>query len=184
VVSGREDGVSAEASIRYYVATSNVVLPKSQVLITSASVRHAGVHDHVAIWNRGGLAGSLCVCEGDGAAIVAALGLIESEPQTEREQDRPTSLERMLDIAHKLLDLGKFALGRHVGFTIVVHTRRLQPGAIKCALATTLPNRTMVRVLFAELLARSAMADGVDAEDVSELVAGDLAAFDAREKSS
>jgi hypothetical protein len=94
------------------------------------------------------------------------------------------SLEGMLDIAQRLLELGKVAMGKHVGITIVVHTRRLRPGAIQCAMATTLSNRTMTRVLFAELLARSVMADGGDAENVGELVANDLAAFDAREKSS
>lgn len=50
-------------------------------LISSVKVETIGSHDRVSVWNRGGLAGTLLVCGGDGAAIAARLeGPVEPPP--------------------------------------------------------------------------------------------------------
>lgn len=46
---------------------------KSNILITSVRVSHGPFHDEVAIWNRGGLSGSLAVDAGDGLAVALLL---------------------------------------------------------------------------------------------------------------
>lgn len=48
-------------------------------IVTSMTIRQLGPHDHVSIWNRGALAGELCLVAGDGEALAWALGLVEVE---------------------------------------------------------------------------------------------------------
>jgi hypothetical protein len=48
----------------------------SAVPVSSLSIQRLGGHDHVRIWNRGGLAGELIVDAGDGRHIASLLGLV------------------------------------------------------------------------------------------------------------
>lgn len=52
-------------------------------LISSVRVETIGNHDRVQVWNRGGLAGTLMVCAGDGDAIAELLqpGLVRARAE-------------------------------------------------------------------------------------------------------
>jgi len=56
-------------------------LPDKSGVVTSVLVVKGELHDRVKIWNRGGLAGELCVVAGDGARIADRLG---HRPEEER----------------------------------------------------------------------------------------------------
>lgn len=64
------------------------------------------------------------------------------------------------------------------GVTIVVHTAELRPGKIQIAVSTTLATRAQQRLLLAEALAQSLIADGVDRDNVAEAAARELAEFE------
>jgi hypothetical protein len=43
--------------------------PVSEMVISSVTVKCVGDHDRVQVWNRGGMAGELTVCKGDGEPL-------------------------------------------------------------------------------------------------------------------
>lgn len=47
--------------------------PDRRLLISSVRVETDSTHDRVHIWNRGGKAGELYVCKGDGEAVAELL---------------------------------------------------------------------------------------------------------------
>lgn len=46
---------------------------RSSILVTTVEVEHSFGHDFVSIWNRGGMAGQICVKNGDGPDIARRL---------------------------------------------------------------------------------------------------------------
>jgi hypothetical protein len=57
-----------------YTAPANTV--PSRWLVTSVRVWCGPSHDVVRVWNRGGFAGALIMCHGDGALFAATHGLV------------------------------------------------------------------------------------------------------------
>lgn len=86
-------------------------------------------------------------------------------------------IDRMFDVAKRILAAGRKRLAQDMGVTIIVHPAQLgaEPGPV--AIVTTLPSRAHERVVFAQALLGAALADGATAENVSEMVLKDLAAI-------
>ena len=96
-----------------------------------------------------------------------------------------STVEKML-VARMTLQYARALLAESgvttIGVTLLVHDAELEPGSIEIASLTTLPDRAAQRVVMAEALFRSLMADGVDPGQVARHVSSDLAAFEAKRK--
>jgi hypothetical protein len=54
--------------------------PDRARVVSSVRVERSGAHDNVTVWNRGGYAGGLIVCAGDGERIARMLDPERDEP--------------------------------------------------------------------------------------------------------
>jgi hypothetical protein len=68
-----EDEMAREEQTAFDRLMADDILPeptgKDAGLVSSVTVETVGSHDVVRVWNRGGLAGMLTVCKGDGDAL-------------------------------------------------------------------------------------------------------------------
>jgi len=70
-----EEGAEPLSERLFIAAPDRLGDPPSKQVVSSAVVERRGAHDHVRIWNRGGLAGELVLQAGDGELLARYLGL-------------------------------------------------------------------------------------------------------------
>jgi len=94
------------------------------------------------------------------------------------EPDIDTKLlaQARFGLATELLERARLLLGSEHGVTLLVHGKAGEAEPV-VAMQTTLPSRKEVRRQIVHVLYQSLLADGVNAENVNEMAAREIAEF-------